>query len=683
MKFTLLRLLTHSELGMFHAYRRAGREGSRQRAVNFDSDVVDRVFPSAKDSDRIAITCRSLDDGETVAQREQSLKKQEKNWRLEGYCPTSAYYAFVQPNVLFAMVVDSSTTPASAAWVVLPLDHPAREAIIHHGESARLHTSGMIALYGDEGDHCRSILAEHYPQLFEMVDKVTDKPFPNHGDEVAPDPLGLFKILARAGHSLPSAVADLVDNSLSHKASLIDITFPNPNEGGRWMCIRDDGEGMTPAGLLDAMKIGHQRDYDDADLGKFGYGLKGAAWSQADRLTVISKAEGSLASLLTWDKDHLAKTRRWELLNTPLDAKYEAATKLGDSGTSVLLTQMRPPVEVRKVKGVDPYAQEIAAVRDHLELVFHRFLEGKVPGRQKVTIRINGTPLRPNNPMGHTLTKVFEERRIELPGHHDPAKKAVVAVRAHVTPNEAEFNKHHKGQSPEEIRVERDRLTLNGRWNDSQGFYFYRLHRLIKWGGWEDLFTKDEHTKLIRVAVDFDRAADEQLQVDISKQLIRLPLAMTEHLKDFLKAPRKEARDRYDKKVETGSGAGKGSSAAGGGSTGGGGSGTGGGGGTGTTGGGWGLGGGATGKGGGTTLTPPQKKDKSPLRIVEGGTTPWERKTTFAGEQVEITDRVPQLLNLVQAIDRDNEAKIALSEFLRVLEAVGVVQLLSGKPDGK
>ena len=67
------------------------------------------------------------------------------------------------------------------------------------------------------------------------------------------------------------------------------------------------------------------------------------------------------------------------------------------------------------------------------------------------------------------------------------------------------------------VSVERNRLTLNGRANDAQGFYFYRLHRLIKWGGWEDLFAKDEHTKLLRVAVDFDRLADEQLQVDISK----------------------------------------------------------------------------------------------------------------------------------------------------------------------
>src|SRR6478672_5198054 len=99
MRFLILRLLTHSELGMFHEYRRRGLEGSKQRAINFDWDVVDRVFPAARDSDLISITCRCLQDEKTVVVKDQWLKKQEKNWRLEGYCPQSAFYGFVEPGV--------------------------------------------------------------------------------------------------------------------------------------------------------------------------------------------------------------------------------------------------------------------------------------------------------------------------------------------------------------------------------------------------------------------------------------------------------------------------------------------------------------------------------------------------------------------------------------------------------
>lgn len=671
MKFTILRLLTHSELGMFHEYRRQGKERAKQRSINFDWDVVDTVFPSAEDRDTIAINCQRLEDEHTVVEVSSWLKRQHKNWRFEGDCPTSPFYSFVDPGVLFAMVVDASTTPAKASWVVIPAGHPAHSSILGHGESARLGKSAMIALYGDEGQHCQAVLSDHFPQLFkeaETVSVTSQKEYSHtrNDDDAAPDPLGLFKILARAGHSLPSAVADLVDNSLSHGAREIDITFPNPNAAGRWMCIRDDGTGMTPSGLRDAMKIGHQREYDDGDLGKFGYGLKGAAWSQADRLTVVSKAAGNQSTILTWDKDHLAKTRRWALLNDPVAQEHATAVHIGDSGTAVLLTQMRPSMEPARGKADSPYAQELAAIRSHLELVFHRYLEGKARGREKVVIRLNGDTLRANNPMGHPLTKEYDQHRIELPSP-TPDKTPALYVRAYVTPNEAEFDEYIKPLPPLEQRVERERHTLNGRANDAQGLYFYRLDRLIKWGGWEDLFAKDEHTKLIRVAIDFDRLADEQLQVDISKQLVRLPFAITKPLEDLIKAPRAAARLRYNKKEKPApvpTGGGKNVST------------------TGTP----------VPKGvvppttaaGGTAVSPPApspaaKKEKASIRLVSSGDKPWQRKTGFKGEEVEVTPLMPTLVTLVQLIDKDAEAKAALSEFLRALETAGVPDQLTDK----
>lgn len=671
MKFTILRLLTHSELGMFHEYRRQGKERAKQRSINFDWDVVGKVFPSAESPATIPITCRRLEDEGTVVEIDAWLKRQHKNWRFEGDCPKSSFYSFVDPGVLFAMVVDASSTPAKASWVVIPADHPARSSILNHGESAQLGKSAMIALYGEEGQHCQAVLSDQFPELFKESEKVSamsqnENDNIRNDDDAAPDPLGLFKILARAGHSLPSAVADLVDNSLSHGAREIDITFPNPNTGGRWMCIRDDGTGMTPSGLRDAMKIGHQREYDDGDLGKFGYGLKGAAWSQADRLTVVSKASGSESTTLTWDKEHLAKTRRWELLSDPVAPEHTSAVDIADSGTAVLLTQMRPSMEPVRGKADSLYAQELAAIKSHLELVFHRYLEGKARGREKVVIRMNDDVLRGNNPMGHPLTKEFDQHRIELPGASSD-KTPVLYVRAYVTPNEAELDEYITDLSPLVQRVERDRHSLNGRANDAQGLYFYRLDRLIKWGGWEDLFAKDEHTKLIRVAVDFDRLADEQLQVDISKQLIRLPYAITKPLGDLLKAPRAAARARYNKKERTA----------------------------------------PTPKGVGKTVLPADtpapggflpptttagvtpvaapvlasatKKDRASIRLVSSGDKPWQRKTGFKGEEVEVTPLMPTLVTLVQLIDKDAEVKTALSEFLRALESAGVPDQLTDK----
>lgn len=671
MKFTILRLLTHSELGMFHEYRRQGKERAKQRSINFDWDVVDKVFPSAENSDTIPITCRRLEGEDTVVEISSWLKRQHKNWRFEGDCPTSSFYSFVDPGVLFAMVVNASTSPAKASWVVIPNDHTARSSILEHGESARLSKSAMIALYGDEGQYCQAVLTEHFPQLFEETEKVSsNSPQEQHenrnDDDVAPDPLGLFNILARAGHSLPSAVADLVDNSLSHGAREISITFPNPNAGGRWLCIRDDGKGMSPSGLRDAMKIGHQRTYADGDLGKFGYGLKGAAWSQADRLTVVSKTAGDKVTTLTWDRDHLAKTRRWALLTDPVASEHATSVEIGESGTAVLLTQMRPGMEPAKGKAGSPYAQELAQIKSHLELVFHRYLEGKARGHEKIVISLNDHILSANNPMGHPLTKEYDQHRIELLAP-TPDKTPSLYVRAHVIPNEDEFDEYIKDMPPLLQRYHKDRHTLNGRANDAQGLYFYRLDRLIKWGGWEDLFAKDEHTKLIRVAIDFDRLADEQLQVDISKQLIRLPFAIVKPLEDLLKAPRAAARLRYSKKdkpIPPPTGGGKIGSPAG-----------------------------SSTHGGiarpsptplgttvtGTTPAPAPKKERTSIRIVSSGDKPWQRKTGFKGEEVEITPLVPTLVTLVQLIDKDADAKAALSEFLRVLENAGVPVLLTDK----
>lgn len=657
MKFTILRRLTHSELGMFHAYR-DGREGSKQRAINFDGDVVDRVFPSAKDSEKILINCQCLDDATTVVEKQQWLKRQDKNWRFEGNCPKSDYFKFVEPGVLFAMLVDSSTLPATATWVVIPANHPACEAIVNHGESARLDQSGMIALFGNEGAHSMSVLGEHFPNLFPKAELMTS--IVSNPNSLEPDPVGLFDILARAGHRLPSAVADLVDNSISAGATTIDIKFPNPNDGGRWMSIRDNGKGMTLNELRNAMRVGNQRAYGGSDLGKFGYGLKGASWSQADCMTVVTKAAGSERSLLTWDKDHLAKTRKWDVLTNPIDEKYAADVAIPDTGTAVLLTKMRPPAEMVTVKNIDPYTVEVTSIREHLELVFHRYLEGAVKGREQVTINLNGIPLVGNNPMGHVLTKAFDPRTITL-NEADPVKKAVISVRAYITPNEDEVERHHSAEGPEAVRIARDRISLYGRWNETQGLYFYRLDRLIKWGGWENIFAVDEKTKLLRVAIDFDRKSDDSLQVNISKQEIRLPVTVKEYIRDIVKDPRAEARSRY-KKVSKSTIPPSAPSPVGGGS-----------------------GASATTGGAGGTRTPPPlggpkpkpaKASGNPIRIVDSGSIPWERKISFTGEHVEVTPRIPELVNLVRAIDADPSAKAALSKFLLVLEQADVVKLL-------
>ncbi|QXE87410.1 ATP-binding protein [Geomonas nitrogeniifigens] len=547
MRFLILRILTHSELGMFHEYRRQGKEGSKQRAVNFDWDVVDRVFPAAKDSDRIEMELR-YDTDCGVRTVRQWLKRQDKNWRLEGNCPRDKRYHFVEPGCLFAMEVEGGATPALGAWAVFSADDKVTKAILANGESCRLVMSSMIALHDEEGERSWQILCQARPDLFSMAKKggtMLTSVMKTGGNGVAlpPNPARLVKILASVGHTMPSAVADLVDNAISADATEIAITLGRPDAGhGRWMSLADNGCGMDEITLAEAMRIGSDSDYEDNSLGKYGYGLKGASWSQAKVFTVVTKREGALAHHLTWDINNMDG---WVAKSDPLESWEQDATSLGKSGTVVLWKDMRPPQTMLVSRGLDPHSCELMVLERHLALVFHRFLEGKAAGRKKVTITINGNKVEPNNPVGHPLTSTYDAKTVRIPTEFEDGK---VLVQAYLLPTEDELAEHHQGESADLARRARDLISLHGNWNDSQGLFIYRHDRLIKWGGWHQMWkTNDEKTKLARVVISFDKALDDVFKINISKMLVQLPMQLQTEIKALADVARKDSQKKYRK----------------------------------------------------------------------------------------------------------------------------------------
>ncbi|MEV4782138.1 ATP-binding protein [Burkholderia sp. LMU1-1-1.1] len=547
MRFLILRVLTHSELGMFHEYRKQGKEGSKQRAVNFDWDVVDRVFPAAKDADAIEMTLR-YDTDSGVGETRQWLKRQEKNWRMEGNCPNDKCYHFVAPGCLFAMEIEAGSRPAIGSWAVFPVDHEVTKAILADGESSRLTTSGMIALHDDEGARTWRTLSNARPDLFTGAQKKlrevrASAEAVQNGVRLPPNPSRLVRILASVGHSMPSAVADLVDNSISADATDIAITFGRPDGGhGRWMSISDNGCGMNPSTLAEAMRIGSSSEYEGNSLGKYGYGLKGASWSQAKVFTVVTKCDGAEANHLTWDVDDM---EGWIAKSDSLAPWEQEAAALGNHGTAVLWKDMRPPQAMPTSRGLDPYSSEIMLLERHLALVFHRFLEAKAAGRKKVTITINGIPVEPNNPVGHPLTSAYDAKTIRIPTENDDGK---VFVQAFLLPSEDEIAFHHKDGGADQARRALDLIGLHGKRNETQGLFIYRHDRLIKWGGWHQMWeTNDEKTKLARVVVNFDKVLDDALKINISKQIVQLPMQLQTEVKTLASVARKDSQKKYRK----------------------------------------------------------------------------------------------------------------------------------------
>ena len=85
------------------------------------------------------------------------------------------------------------------------------------------------------------------------------------------------------------------------------------------------------------------------------------------------------------------------------------------------------------MRGLDPHSAEIMMLERHLALVFHRFLEGKALGRKPLTISINGTRIKPNNPVGHPLASAYDLKTIRIPTE---TKDGKVQVRAYLLPSE-------------------------------------------------------------------------------------------------------------------------------------------------------------------------------------------------------------------------------------------------------
>lgn len=72
--------------------------------------------------------------------------------------------------------------------------------------------------------------------------------------DASPDPKSHIKTLMRIGYTMPSAVSDILDNSITANAKNIEIrSLPGLEEPN--LSIVDDGEGMSPDELIHNMCV--------------------------------------------------------------------------------------------------------------------------------------------------------------------------------------------------------------------------------------------------------------------------------------------------------------------------------------------------------------------------------------------------------------------------------------------
>ncbi len=137
-------------------------------------------------------------------------------------------------------------------------------------------------------------------------------------DHAPPQAACLAESLRAFPYELPTALADLVDNSLTARARNVWLDF-HWDGADSVIAITDDGDGMTEEKLRAAMRPGSQSPLvprETHDLGRFGLGLKTASFSQARRFSVRSRPGKSDPATRCWDLDHIALVNDWQLLRS-------------------------------------------------------------------------------------------------------------------------------------------------------------------------------------------------------------------------------------------------------------------------------------------------------------------------------------------------------------------------------
>jgi hypothetical protein len=361
----------------------------------------------------------------------------------------------------------------------------------------------------------------------------------NSPSNLTPSAKRLISSMRDLGYEFADAVAEIVDNSIQAGANVIQVNLQFDGYDS-YLTVLDNGVGMTPSEIREAMRFGSMRDYEQDDLGKFGLCLKTSSLSQCDSLTVSSRNSEKKVQLhsYSWDMDHINKVDRWEILPIEIDDLLNPVVEhlYSTTGTAVTWEKLNRLLNFQNPAGgraENDFKKLIQDLKVSLGATFHRYITGEQRSK-KVMIFVNGDLVEPWDPFCRTEKNTVELESFTISISMD-GRKGLVKFRPFVLPAQRQFSSasaHLRAGGP-------------AKWNKQQGFYIYRAGRLLQSGGWCGLRTSDEHSKLARVLVEIPAGFDDLFKVNISKMKINFPREMREEAMHKLAPTLKKANDLY------------------------------------------------------------------------------------------------------------------------------------------
>ena len=221
-----------------------------------------------------------------------------------------------------------------------------------------------------------------------------------------PDPSVASFALSKLGYTPWTAIADIIDNSISAGATKIAVRFQKLIDGTYKVFIADNGCGMSHDELVKAMKYGTERSMARTKLSVYGMGLKTSSSSYTRKFSVVTRDAKGDTNLATWDLDKVKESNNWifetdEPSASQLDALSRAANN--GSGTVVIWEKAifsQKKRDTRRGNRTTEVANKdvVEQTKEYLSLVFHRFLEGTAKDTPKIRIVVDDEPLVPFNP---------------------------------------------------------------------------------------------------------------------------------------------------------------------------------------------------------------------------------------------------------------------------------------------
>ncbi len=371
----------------------------------------------------------------------------------------------------------------------------------------------------------------------------------------------IFAALGRIGYTPVSALLDLVDNSVSAKATKVYVGIElaqeeNVEKGKRKrtiiksFVIADNGKGMDEDGLHNALTLGSSnKSYEKKTLSKFGLGLKSAASSLGECLSITSITEKGSKKTAFLDQAKLGEVYEYEVGDaSPEELAFLKDTlKATKSGTVIRITNIHQD-------SLPPAVEIIDGLKKKAGITFFYYLAGKPPAEHKVEITIAGgteiNNIQPYDPL-------FVENISKKDGNLDERSWDGVSVKWIQTAQNIQLDLDGKISAQVEMTslphppsvAESGTMTqteCREKYNigaGNYGFYIYRNGRLISWADSIDgLIPMDQDLYAFRGRLLISDNADDVLNLDVTKSRIQLSDIARQQLSSLVNEGKKKCQ---------------------------------------------------------------------------------------------------------------------------------------------